>query len=924
MGRRAILSAIGFLFCSLAVEAQVLTGRIIGTIRDESGALLPGVTVTLQSPARPGGPAIAVTSGQGEYRFTELPPGIYSLSTLLTGFANYQERDLQVGAGATVERNLRLPLGSVTENITVSGESPVVDTRQVGVAKSLPADVVEAIPHSRMGSPAAFMATLPGVTAGNYNRIGGANVMGSADRETSYLSDGILSNGVAGGAAYNYLDFDAIEDLNVVTLGASSEYQQAQGGVMNMVTKSGTNRFRADGLHYWAPASLSSAPFTLPCNCALGETGFKLYKYRDFGYHAGGPIKKDRVWYFGGVSNAGPSYRNPGQADAAPEFRWVRDEYRSNHKFTWKVNSKVNFSQVLYYEWWHWSNPDFPTFTSPLQTVFWYTGDIRSAASEVTAVLTPTTVLTVRYTANDTPYGDIAFGPNLKHDSVSLTSAPHTDLLTGVSSVNSGPADAIQSRRDDVSIKVNRYISGSRMSHNVRVGVQAARNRAFTQQVTPGGVVYQDQNGAPFQAQFTPPSTDASRYVAQGFWAENEMTFGQRLTVTPGFRVDRMHATSPAAPVIDPTVSIGDGGLCKCVQSFPRTGATVPGLGDLQTWTTIAPRVGINFKLTADGKTVMRATTGRYYRPIFLSEFAGLHPGIANTTLTQFSPTTGTYSTIISVTDPNINLAVDPNMNPPYTDQYSVGIDRELAKNVGVSVTYVHKESKDQIGWRDIGGVYGTQTAMAPNGQSVTVYPLLNSASERKFLRTNGAGFFSRYNGVMLGVTRRVANRWAANVNYTYSATEGLQPTGTVGRDPNDLVNLSGRDTIDRPHIFNATGSYEIPKVEVQISGNLALTTGRPYGAQFQVRLPQGQRNVYFDAPGAYYRPNQQWLHLRIQKILFRRDAHRIEVGAEIRNVMQERSIDNLITSVFSSPNFGRAAQWATPRQMMFRVRGYW
>ena len=79
--------------------------------------------------------------------------------------------------------------------------------------------------------------------------------MGSADRETSYMSDGILSNGVTGGAAYNYLDFDAIEDLNVVTLGASSEYQQAQGGVMNMVTKAGTNTFRADGMHYWAPAS---------------------------------------------------------------------------------------------------------------------------------------------------------------------------------------------------------------------------------------------------------------------------------------------------------------------------------------------------------------------------------------------------------------------------------------------------------------------------------------------------------------------------------------------------------------------------------------------------------------------------------------------------------------------------------------------
>ncbi len=97
------------------------------------------------------------------------------------------------------------------------------------------------------------------------------------------------------------------------------------------------------------------------------------------------------------------------------------------------------------------------------------------------------------------------------------------------------------------------------------------------------------------------------------------MTFGQRLTITPGVRFDRMKASSPDAPIIDPTVSIGNGGLCKCVQSFPFTGESVPGLGDLQTWTTVAPRVGFNYKLTEDGKTVLRGTTGRYYRPIFLS-----------------------------------------------------------------------------------------------------------------------------------------------------------------------------------------------------------------------------------------------------------------------------------------------------------------
>ena len=145
------------------------------------------------------------------------------------------------------------------------------------------------------------------------------------------------------------------------------------------------------------------------------------------------------------------------------------------------------------------------------------------------------------------------------------------------------------------------------------------------------------------------------------------------------------------------------------------------------------------------------------------------------------------------MTDPNVNLAVDPDMDPPYTDQFSIGVDRELAANLGVSVTYVHKRSKDQIGWRDVGGVYGTQTVTAPNGQPVTVYPLLNSASARRFVRTNGDGFFSTYNGIMLGLSRRLANRWTAQRELHLFGRRGpCSRPDTTGRDPNDLVNLVG------------------------------------------------------------------------------------------------------------------------------------
>ena len=148
-----------------------------------------------------------------------------------------------------------------------------------------------------------------------------------------------------------------------------------------MVTKSGINRWRGDALKYWAPSSLASAPISLPCNCPLGTTTYKIYKYRDYGAHGGGPIRKDHLWYYGGVSDAGPSSRSPGAPDTPPDFQWIRNEARFTNKLTWKLNQKMMFNQVIYYEWWFWSNPDFPTPTNPLSTVQWYTGDIRMSGS---------------------------------------------------------------------------------------------------------------------------------------------------------------------------------------------------------------------------------------------------------------------------------------------------------------------------------------------------------------------------------------------------------------------------------------------------------------------------------------------------------------------------------------------------------------
>ena len=331
---RTFVFSVAVLLSALAAEAQVSTGSIIGIVRDESNAVLPGVTVVLTSQLMPGGPATEVTNAQGEYRFTRLAPGSYELKVSLPGFGTYQETDLRVAVGGTTERAVTLKLGAVTETITVSGESPVVDTRKSGITNNIAAEQLEASASERYGAQ-AYMAMLPGVTTGNYNRVFNVTVMGSNSNETTILTDGVSINNVRTGGSWLLTDFDGAAEVSTTTLGASAEYQAAGGGIMNVVGKTGTNDFHGDASAFWSPDALTSKPRKLPCaTCEGGESGFTWYKYRDFGAHIGGPINRDNLWFFTGLIYRARFGTSPGQAPPPPEEQFLDMITDTNTKVT--------------------------------------------------------------------------------------------------------------------------------------------------------------------------------------------------------------------------------------------------------------------------------------------------------------------------------------------------------------------------------------------------------------------------------------------------------------------------------------------------------------------------------------------------------------------------------------------------------------
>jgi hypothetical protein len=891
--KRVIFLAGVVLVWAGAAQSQILTGSILGTVKDESGAFLPGVTATLSSPTLP--PAAVFTNERGEYRFTELVPGTYTLTITLTGFATYKEDGLRVAVSGTTERNVVLKVSTLEETITVSGESPMVDPRKVGMTTNLPQNVLTLIPTLRFAY-SEYVKWSPGVAASDPGGTSGSSsVLGSSENENIFYYEGVNGNSPSSGAGYSGGLNNAVEEVQVSTLGASAEYQVAQGAVFNAVLKSGTNSFRGDATGFFYPDKLISKPIKLPCRCPLGETGYSLVQRLDYSATLGGPILRDRLWFFGAWIYTRRKERNPGIDPSLPYAAWNN---AAIGKFTWQMNQRFRFQGMFQVKPWY--LPGLPTISRPYEATTLTGGNNLMYSEELTSTLSDNTLIMGRVTGW---MGKGPSGPNYLAPLNGDRLTPYRiDQRTGVAccGVQNFGQSPLGSHAQ--AVKVNKYIQGGRTTHDVRFGLQLAQMSASESRTLPGGVNYSDLGGLPDQATFRDPYVSGAQSRSWGVWAEDQLTFGNRLTVNLGVRYDWMKAISPDLPAINTLLE--------------ETGETVEGLGDLFTWKAFAPRLGFNLKLSEDGKTVLRGNYGRAFRVIFLNEFNTVHPGLSPVTLTRWNAATNSYSTIISVTDSKANLRIDPDSEPPFTDSYSIGIDRELRANLAVGATYVYKHGEKQVGWEDIGGIYGTRVEILPDGRSLTVFPLLSPTSARIYQRTNGPGTFNRYHGLVLTLEKRMSHRWQANVSYTRSKAEGLT---TTQQDPNGNINADGRLATDRPHLFVVVSSYLIPRIETQLSATLQAVSGNPFAPQALVQLPQGRLSINIEpADGTYHLPRQDLLNLRLTKNVLPQGNRRLDLSLDIANALQNEANMSIVSRNLFATTFSQPSTWVLPRRVYF------
>lgn len=293
------------LFACLLLAAmtfgQETTGGVYGKIVDDQGMVLPGVTVSLENPSISG--RTFTSTGLGIYRFAQLPPGSYKLTFELEGFQTVVREQVPVSVGSTSTLNITMEISGVEEVITVTGETPVVDTKKTGVAADMTQEILSNIPSAR--DPWVILDQVAGVHVDRVN-VGGSESgqqsnftsRGGGRNQGMWNVDGVaITDMAATGSSPTYFDFDSFQEMKVTTAGADPSIMS--GGVsLNFITKQGGNNFRGQFSFYGTAEKLQSDNRTQDL-IDLGYTGNKINSIRDYGFDVGGPIIKDRMWFWG-------------------------------------------------------------------------------------------------------------------------------------------------------------------------------------------------------------------------------------------------------------------------------------------------------------------------------------------------------------------------------------------------------------------------------------------------------------------------------------------------------------------------------------------------------------------------------------------------------------------------------------------------
>jgi hypothetical protein len=855
---------------ALPAFAQIQGGTINGTIKDEQGGVLPGVTVSAQGVDAT---QTFVTESTGEYRFLNLAPGLYKVTAILPGFTTVIREGVVVSVGRSVELPMTLKIAQVAETITVSGESPVIDTRATGTATNFTADELSKIPTSR--DPFALMRSVPGVLVDRVN-IGGNETgqqsnfasKGTRPQDAVWTMDGInITDMAATGASPSYYNYDNFEEIQVSTAG--QDIKQPTGGMgLNLVVKRGTNAFHGGVRGYFDNHAMESTnvPAELAATGVTRETSDHNKQISDYGFDLGGPIVHDHAWFYGSYSlqdvqlvrRAGAlvdqtKLKNP---DVKLNWQATRKDMVSFlyfDGFKIKEGRSPGVTGILFdasSATYHQDN----AYTDALLHGLWKFADDR--------VINSNMFLSAKYAYFNTGFVLDPIG--------GLDQQAGRNFITATSfgSVN----QSLNVRPQKIAnIDANNFVTAMGATHDLKYGFGFRTVDAVSGTLWPGNGILANERTGDLQAQVFRQGFGGNRADYLDFYVGDTIA-RSRMTLDLGIRYDQQWGKAlPSQTLANP--------------AFPNVvpGLSFAGYDTPFTWKNVSPRAGLTYALTESRKTVARASFSRYagqletgtvgvtnpsstagsatYRWVDLNGDHFAQSGEVN--LNQFITAAGGFNPAAPTAVTSANV-LDPNLQAPKTTSVVVGIDRELQPNLAVLVNYSYTRTTDLfgnftgritprvgVGLADYAAGSGF-TGTLPDGIAYSVPTFIPNTAKitaggNGFLTTNIPDYSTTYSGLELSVVKRLSNRWMGRVGFSwnhalehYDSAAGMydtngNPTPTLSEAlknggpfaPQSGGSGSGNVYINAKWQINANAMYQAP-YGIEVSGNVFGREGYP------------------------------------------------------------------------------------------------
>jgi hypothetical protein len=853
--------------------AQQATSELRGSVVDQQGAVLPGVTIVARNQDS-GLFREAVSNVDGSYFMTAMIPSVYEISAELPGFKKYSQRDVRLEVGKTTTVQIRLEVGTIQESVTVTAESPLVDVTSKEVGGYIQSQELLDTPSFNRNFT-GYLGLLPGVVAGGSTASFAADsisINGQSSVNVAYNFDGASNDddnlgGSAGAQAR--IPVEAVQEFQLLTGQFDAEFGQASGGVLNAVSKQGTNRFRGSAFAFFRDADLTAKDFFVRTqNLEKPDT-----KEQQMGFTIGGPVVQDKIHFFWSLERvrsdkgvtinipARPEFNFPGVEEVRPWNYFARGDHQINANHTWGVR------------WLYETSPS--SHLAPT----WKQGSGESEQDHDWA-----TVGTLNSVLGNNKVNSLTVGgvyENLHWESaddgfkgvLQSEQPPRLNFLT----YTAGNIDTSFFRINltySLEDKFSWFVPDKKGSHDIKFGAQYRymhldyfqandRNGTFSFNTD---LDFDPANPRTYPERLT-IQVPADRTFVQfghlvGAFLQDKWKLNDRLTVSLGARYDVEIMPTPNA----------ENPLWNSSKKYPVDKNN------------LAPRFGFAYVLDGVGRSVLRGGYGRFFQKNRLTSLDELIPlGVFTDSFNILfplnsidpGPSRGQFPTDpMLVNGPVVNRALLAQLFPPgtrqrnqgtvfldnadrrnaYADQFSIGVERQLARDMALSVDYIRIQQRDLLlGWNR-----NQPTRATTSRAGRLIRPLAGFG--RDVIQMLSAGSID-HDGLQVQLDKRFSNSYRFRVSYTLGNTRGNTGFGNRDTSPSQLgedLRLDqnqGPAGNDRRHNLVMNGTWAVPRTGgLRVSGVFRAMSGLPFSlvnSNFDLDRNGSFANEWL-APGTY------------------------------------------------------------------------